>query len=91
MYYVCMRVCTCVRIDGSFEPRPLPVQGEAAFSLRCQIWEIGGVTAAEERNKLQAPGNLVIKWVVAGGIGVCTCVLVRKLNHISFLPVVLSG
>lgn len=34
----------------SLKPKPVPVQGEAKFSLRCRIWELSGVTNSEERN-----------------------------------------
>ena len=33
----------------SFQPRPLPIQGESKFTLRCRVWEVCGVTSHEER------------------------------------------
>lgn len=56
-----MRACVYVRvlvISFSAEPRPLPVQGEAKFSLRCRIWEMCGVTSPEERNLMAINGTV---------------------------------
>lgn len=44
----------------SFQPKPLPVQGESKFTLRCRLWEISGVTSPEERN-LPVIASTVIK------------------------------
>ncbi|CAN0063054.1 unnamed protein product [Scytosiphon promiscuus] len=43
----------------SFQPKPLAVQGEAKFSLRCRIWDMYGVTSSEERNMMAIHSAIV--------------------------------
>eukprot|EP00752_Nemacystus_decipiens_P010484 g9341.t1 len=43
----------------SFQPKPLPVQGEAKFILRCRIWDMYGVTSSEERNLMEINSAVV--------------------------------
>lgn len=47
-----------LRNSLSFRPRPLPIQGEAKFSLRCRLWDMLGVTNSEERN-IGFGGNVI--------------------------------
>ncbi|CAM9450974.1 unnamed protein product, partial [Ectocarpus sp. 6 AP-2014] len=55
----CGEIALDIRVT-SLEPKPLPVQGEAKFCLRCRIWDVYGVTSPEERN-LMAINSTVVK------------------------------
>lgn len=43
---------------NSFTPRPLPVQGEAKFSLRCRMYYTCGVNSPEERTMGEYNGTI---------------------------------